>query len=71
MTRILSLNELLKLERANKKLSKTNADLLEACEDAKWRIKMMVGRMPLDKLVASDSITISQLQQAINKAKGE
>ena len=46
-----------------------NAELLEACEDAKRQIAMMIERMPLNKLAASDSIMISQLQQTINKAK--
>ena len=56
--------------RCDADLIATAPDLLSVCKDAKRQIEMMIQRMPLDKLVASDSIMISILAKAIARAGG-
>lgn len=53
----------------NAKHTPLEIELLQACKDAKRQIEMMIERMPLDSLAASDSMMFSELAQIISKAE--
>lgn len=51
------------------RLRAINAELLEACKDAKRQIEMMIHRMPLANMAASDSEMLSRLVNVLAKAE--
>ena len=64
MSRILSLDELLKLERANRKLTKINANLLIALKDLVKAHKVKMGKSAIN-------LRLELANDIIKKAKEE